>query len=228
MPLSSLSPIVTARFGEVSSLLSEVTALESSDPLVPDSETIRSLRGLLYVHMYAAFEFAMSQSFIRLAQHVSARNVKRRHLQLPVYSAALDPHFEALRNLSTFEKRFRKRIETIGCTSDAELVTIKDDILSPKFQSASTDSIALAFAIYGIPGTHLYDVRAKGYIDEVVERRHAVAHGRESAADVGVTRTAELRKRHDALYKQSIFIIDTLNNFCNGTEFVQKRFRRFY
>lgn len=228
MPLTTLRPLVTARFQEANALLSAVSALESPTPLAPDSDDVRALRGLLYVHMYAAFEYAIDQAFIRLAQHVSALGIARKHLATPLFSLVLEDEFKSLRDINDPQKKLRKRIETITCVRDNTPAAIKDTILSSGLQSASTSMIKAAFEVYGLPPQHLYDMTAKGYIDEVVERRHAVAHGRESPVDVGVRKVVELRLRYDALYKQSIFVIDTINSFCADKKFVLPRHRNTY
>lgn len=228
MPLSTLQPLVTARFQEVSALLSVATGLETTNHRVSDTDDVRALRGLLYVHMYAAFEYAMDQSFIRLAQHVSSKGIARKHIRTPIFSVALDKEFKSLQDVRQPEKTFRKRIDAMICTRDQVPVEIRDDILSTGLQSAGSAMIALAFEVYGIPDPPLYDVTAKGYIDEVVERRHAVAHGRESPVAVGILKVVELRRRYDALYEQSIYVIEIINKFCTTKEYVLPRFRRSY
>lgn len=101
---------------------------------------------------------------------------------------------------------------------------IRDDVLSSGLQSAGSAMIALAFEVYGISDPPLYDITAKGYIDEVVERRHAVAHGRESPVAAGILKVVELRRRYDALYDQSIYVIDIINKFCTTKEYVLPRY----
>src|SRR5947209_5174815 len=122
MPLTSLTPLVSERFQEINSLLSSITTHESPDPLVRDSDAVRAMRGLLYVHIYSAFEFAMDQAFIRLAQHLSSVNVKGRHLHTPIFSVALHDRFKALQELRDPEKMFPKRIDTIGYTRTIDTV----------------------------------------------------------------------------------------------------------
>ena len=45
------------------------------------------------------------------------------------------------------------------------------------------------FDVFGINRPALYDVKVRQYIDEVVDKRNAVAHGRESAAITGQSYT---------------------------------------
>lgn len=228
MPLSSLTPLVTARFQEVSNLLTEIAAIESPFPQVPDTDHVRALRGLFYVHLYGAFEYAMDQSFIRLALHINQQGVKRKHVMPPVFSVALDEQLTALQAIREPDKKFRKRIETMACARDANPVAIRDSILSGSFQSATVAVIQMAFDVYGISEPVFYDITKLGYLTEVVERRHAVAHGRQSPVEVGVRRTLELRLRYNALYSQAIYVMDTIDQFLNGKKYVLPRHRRSY
>ncbi|RWF57824.1 MAG: hypothetical protein EOS50_05330 [Mesorhizobium sp.] len=170
----------------------------------------------------------MDQSFIRVGQHVSSMSVARQHLQTPIFSLALDAEFNSLQTVNAPDKKFRKRIETMLCARDKSAASIPDTVLSKSMQSVGSGTIALAFEAYGIKKPHLYDLTAKGYIDEVVERRHAVAHGRESPIAVGVRKVLELRVRHDILYRQSMYVIECLNEFCGTKNFVLPRYRRSY
>ena len=228
MPLSSLTPLVTARFQEVSNLLTEVAAIESPNPQVPDTDHVRTLRGLFYVHLYGAFEYAMNQAFIRLALYINQQGVKRKHVMPPLFSVALDEQLTALQTMREPEKKFRKRIEAMECARDANPVAIRDSILSGSFQSATVAVIQMAFDVYGISEPVFYDNTKLGYLTEVVERRHAVAHGRESPVDVGGRRTPDLRLRYDALYSQAIYVIDTIAQFLNGRKYVLPRHRKSY
>src|SRR5947199_4725474 len=99
MPLSALQPMVTGRFHEVDALLASISPLESADIKIPDTLEVRILRGLFFVHLYAAFEYTIDQSFIRMAQHISSRNVAHSHLHRPIFSVAIDSHFSAIQGL---------------------------------------------------------------------------------------------------------------------------------
>ena len=228
MPLTTLRPLVTQRYSELSTLLSAVANQESTNPLIPDQEATRSFRGLLYVHLYAAFEYSMDQSFIRFAQHINTLAIKHRHLEISLLGVCRDDDFRALQNLSDFKKKHRRRVLLSNSLKEADIVFIKDDILSLGMQSATSDIIAVAFEAYGISKPHIYDEGARQYINEVVSQRHAVAHGRESPVQIGRIKIADLRTRYDALYRQSMYVIDVLNETCATKLFIQPRYRRFY
>jgi hypothetical protein len=178
--------------------------------------------------LYAAFEYSIDQSFIRLAQYISSKGVAQKHIQTPIFSVGLDDEFKALADLKSLEKGLRKRIEAMTLARDTSPVSIRDSVLSQGLQSAASSMIALAFDAYGISEPYLFNPTAKGYIDEVVERRHAVAHGRESPITVGVRKVAELRVRYDSLYNQSIYVIEVINKFCIEKKYVLPYHRRFY
>jgi hypothetical protein len=227
MPLTALQPLVTARFAEVNALITLASSMESVPP-VPDTDDVRALRGLLYVHLYAALEYSMDQCFIRLAQHLNSKAIAHHHLSTPIFGVALDSYFRALQSINALDRGLKKRTETMTMARGSTAVVIGDGVLSPAMQSATNAAIQMAFDTYGITAPPIYDVTKRGYIDEVVERRHAVAHGRESPVQVGVLRASELRQRYDVLYAQSLYVISTLNTFCAAKEFALPPFRAAY
>lgn len=186
------------------------------------------MRGLFYVHLYGAFEYSIDQCFIRLAQHIAGRNIEFLHLNRPVYSIALEGYFTAFRTLGDWTKRYRKRVDMMQHTQNRSHAVIPDTVLSPGMQSVDVKTIALAFDLYGIPENPIYTPAAGGYINEVVERRHAVAHGRESPVSVGVLRVVDLRKRYEALYNQAGYVVDTLNAYIASKKFVSSHHRAKY
>jgi RiboL-PSP-HEPN len=228
MPLSALRPQVTARFHEVDTYLSGIAGRESDDPRTPDSIDVRIMRGLFFVHLYGAFEYTMDQSFIRVAQHITGQPVPSRHIEKVIFSVAMENTFRSLRDLSDWQKKFLKRIELIQDMEKMDAAKIPDNVLSEGMQSVNTAVISLAFQVYGLKEQPFVDLSVRGYIEEVVAKRHAVAHGRESPAAVGVTRTSDLRIRYDALYRESVYIMETLGDFVAAKRFVASRHRPKY
>jgi hypothetical protein len=96
-------------------------------------------------------------------------------------------------------------------------------------QSARYATVALAFEIYGIPDPPAVRPAARGYLDEVVEKRHAIAHGRESPVTYGkAIRSGELRQRYAALYDQAMHVLACLNAYATGKRFIASRHRLRY
>jgi hypothetical protein len=228
MPLSALRPLVTTRFHEVDTLLSYIAKCESPDPLIKDDAAIRIMRGMFFVHLYGAFEYAVDQSFIRLAQHISQRNVCIAHLHKPVCTVVMDPMFTAIGDISMWSKKWKKRLEMIEGMASRARAVLSDVILSPGMQSAGMDVITLAFEIYDIKETPAAKPSAIGYLKDVIDKRHAIAHGRESPATYGVMRSPELRIRYDALYDQAMYVIECVNTYATGKRFISPRYRSRY
>jgi len=186
------------------------------------------MRGLFFVHLYGAFEYAMDQSFIRVAQHISGQPVPCRHMERVIFSVAMENTFRSLRDLSDWQKKFLTRIELIEDMEKMATAKIPDNVLSEGMQSVNTAVILRAFQVYGQKEPPFVDLPVRGYIEEVVAKRHAVAHGRESPAAVGITRASDLRIRYDALYRQSVYVMETLSDFVTAKKFVASRHRSKY
>ena len=206
--------------------LAAIVAAESSDPLIPDALKVRIMRGLFFVHLYGAFEYSIDQTFIRLAQHISSRSVSHRHLNRPIFSVALDPQFMALQDTSDWSKKYKKRYDTIETMDASSTASIRDTVLSPGMQSINAATVSTAFTAYGISDRPFVDLPTRSYLDEVVEKRHAVAHGR--AVTVGNVKSKELRKRYGSLQAQTTYVIDKVSDFMGAKRFVVARHRAKY
>lgn len=228
MPLTTLRPILTQRFHEVENLLNSIAEQEPADPHAEELISVKIIRGLFFVHLYAAFEFAIDQSFIRLAQHITGLNVSQRHLHRPVFSVAIDEHFSALQDIRDWHKKYNRRLATLACVDAADPAAIRDTVLSFGLQSADPATIETTFRAYGITKVPFTNLPTRTYLAEVVSKRHAIAHGRESPVIYGNMRAADLRIRFSSLYQQATYVVDTLNEFANQKKFVRAGHRDKY
>lgn len=87
----------------------------------------------------------------------------------------MEDTFKSIRDVGDWQKKFGKRIELIdGMVADRSVV-IPDNVLSDGMQSLDPNVISLAFRIYGLKDEPFVEPPVRGYIREVVSKRHAVA-----------------------------------------------------
>jgi hypothetical protein len=83
------------------------------------------------------------------------------------------------------------------------------------------ETIQKAFDLFGLSSNAFYDVRVKQYIDEVVDKRNAVGHGRESAATIGQAYTSgRLQTLLDEINKQTQFVVSEFENLLLTRAFI--------
>lgn len=184
--LAAVRAETAARLTEVFQLVELIRQLESSPPQ-PDPAEAKILRGLFWVHLYAALEYAVNSSTQRFLHAVEALKVPPEHLKPCFFSVALEPNFSALRNVGE-DKRWTKRMELLGAQSSMTPNKINADIFGLYLQNIWAEKIEALFACFGITQAIVPDPSYKPYIDELVMHRNGIAHGRTSALGVGSAR----------------------------------------
>jgi hypothetical protein len=82
-----------SRFAEMRRLLTHIKAVEDAVPVASSDATI--LRGLFYVHIYGALEYAVHLSVTALLEAISGTGVSYAHFEHLFHCLALDSRFEA-------------------------------------------------------------------------------------------------------------------------------------
>jgi hypothetical protein len=208
--LAAVRAEVTLRLGEVFQLLEHIRQLEATPP-TPDPAEARILRGLFFVHLYAALEFTVNQGTQHFLQAVDALNVPPAHLEPSFFSVALDSSFSAFRNVGE-DKRWAARLKLINQQSSAAAQTISGDLFGLYLQNIWIEKLDVLFRCFNIDQPVVPDPSYRLYVDELVDRRNGVAHGRFSALGIGGTRRSpELLIRYNAIAATCSHILDCLD-----------------
>lgn len=224
--LASASTSATLRFNEVRILLNDITSREVPPPSA-DVDTVMILRGLFYVHLYGAFEYSINNAVQLYLQSISSANVPYLHLEQMFYSVALDGRFMSILDRKASGKWDGRRALLVQQRSN-DLCGLSDTLFSYDLQNIWYKTLVELFQSLGIDRHVLPNVRYRGYIDEVVEKRNAIAHGRESPLSVGTVRSADLEKRYDAISTTAAYLIGCLASHLNGREFIDPAHRAAY
>lgn len=229
MGFDTVSRLVTDRYGEVHSFLSHIAASERAVPATePETQLVHLFRGLFFVHLYGAWEYSITRSLIELYSMINSCNVEHRHLEHMFGSIALDRMFKSIADVAS-SKQWERRFDLLGCQIGSDIARVDDNIFMFDVQFLKVQVIERIFTALGVTEAPVPNRTYRGLIDEVAERRSAVAHGRESPADVGRRfRSEELRRRYDALSSTSFYIIGLFENFLAGKSFVGSAHRHLY
>jgi hypothetical protein len=209
--LSGVRAEVSVRFSEVLQVLEHIKSVEKPPP-IPDVTEAKILRGLFYVHLYSALEYTINQGVRTFLQAVAGFNAQPHHYQARFLSVALDSEFNSIRNIGE-DRRWGARLKLIALQSSSDPQVINNDLFGLYLQNVWIKKLETIFECLDINDPVVPDSTYRGYVDEVVERRNAVAHGRESAADVGAARRgAELLIRYNAINATCIHFLDCLES----------------
>lgn len=205
--LTTVRAKVSGRLAEVFQLVEHIRHLESIPP-VPDPPEAKILRGLFYVHLYAALEYSVSQGVQRFLLAVAELGVLPMHLHARFFSVALDPGFRSIRDLGE-AKGWGARVKLIDLQPSSVCQPINSDVFGLFLQNVWVERLDVLFSCLNIDQPVVPDPAFRLYIDELVDRRNGVAHGRFSALGVGsARRSPELLTRFNAISATCIHLLD--------------------
>lgn len=205
--LATLRAEAAGRLAEVRQLLDVIRQLEATPP-TPDPPEVRILRALFFVHLYAAFEFTVSQGVQRLLQEVAKLNISPSHFDSKFHAVALDANFSSFRNVGE-DKRWSTRISFLDQQVSSNALSINADIFYLYLQNVWIEKLEVLFGCLCIHQPVVPDPSYRLYVDELVERRNGIAHGRFSALGIGGSiRSPELQIRLAAIGATCTHILD--------------------
>jgi hypothetical protein len=228
MPLTTVRQEAANRFQEAQSFLSAIKNLEKARHQYADEINVR--KGLFLVLLYGAFEYSLSRTLTEATILINACRVEYGHMNERLYGLALDPQLASLTAPgSGRDSKWDRRAELFRKQACSDPVVLLDAAFAPELQNAWAKTIQKMFDVFGIIQPALYDPRVRQYIEEVVDKRNAVAHGRESAARTGQAyTTGSLQNLNDQLSKQTQYIFSIFENHIYSKAFVKAAHQSLY
>jgi hypothetical protein len=221
-----VSPNVDARFSEIRKLLTHIKNLESPDIRNRDSvsgDIAAILRGLFFVQLYGAFEYAVSLSVQVLLQEITRVAVPYCGFEPLFHSVALDAQFKGVSGTGS---KWPKRRSLLEKQHSNDICILDDSVFKDQLQNIWYDTLANLFEYLCIPSKPVPEDRMRGYIDEIVDNRNAIAHGRLSTSEVGRLKTVEdIEKRLEVVTKVTNHIITCFDDLLISRRFVASSHR---
>lgn len=113
MSMLDISKSTDPRLAEVQRLLAHIKRLETlavteHDSVSGDAATI--LRGLFFVHLYGALEYAVSLSVQVLLQEITKLAISYSHFEHLIFAVALDAEFRSVVDAGWESKLHRRKL----------------------------------------------------------------------------------------------------------------------
>jgi hypothetical protein len=218
---------IDARFQEARNLLSFIKSQESTATPPVDSGYVKSMRGLFYVHLYGAFERSVNDSVSTFIRGTVDLEVNVQHITPHFLPVALDARFKSLQGTQG-SGNWKKRLEFVGAMIATGTCSINDALFSEHLQNAWPQTLAAVATYLGI-GTPAFEASDVLAVDEVVDKRNAVAHGRASPAEIGAsTRSGTLESRFDSTKAVLLRFMAHLEAGFDSLTCVRPEFRPLY
>lgn len=226
MPLTTVRQEVARRFSEAQSFLTSIK--ESELPIITQPQELNTRKGLFLVLLYSALEYALSRSVVEYAGMVNNTSVTYEHIDDKLYALALDPQLTSCAMVGR-EHRWQKRIGLFQKQFSTETVQISEGAFLDQLENIWAKTITKTFGVLGLPDAALHNPRISQYVDEVVDRRNAVAHGRESAAVIGQSyTTGRLQILQDEISTQAQYMMACIEQHLDGKSFIKVQHKHAY
>lgn len=158
-------------------------------PLQPTSNHIKSLKGLWLVSIYSAVERSVNTTIEAALEVISGHENKSIDCIPSLHSIF---HFNGVRSLNECGKNkiFEKSALLFKDIFSEAVMKVIDNPLAESLQNVDASTMSWALGLFGAPNLSVSPASI-GRVNALRERRNAVAHGRESASEVGERYTIE-------------------------------------
>lgn len=170
-------------------------------------------RGLLFVLLYGIYEFSVRSTVQGVLSSIRLDGIPPSRIHHRALTLALHPGFISIADSST-KKVWKKRIELVSdIESSLPIASLIDTTFPSDGSHYRVQQINTIWEIFGLTVPVLPENRLIGRIDELVENRNAIAHGRRTADDVGSGFSSDdMRKRIDDIEVISIYLLTEMES----------------
>lgn len=226
MPLSIVKGNSRTRFSEVLANLAFIESIEPRDA-VEAPVHVKILRGLYYVHLYAALENAVNDTIEQVLLLIKNSSVQNRHYKTEFNAISLHSKMQGFKSAS-YREYFNRSSEIFRSVDSPDVFDINNTIFSMNLQNVSYDTLELLLRCFGIPALSL-DRRIQFTIIEIVDKRNMVAHGRETPTAVGERyRCDVLRMKTQEVQHAVGAFIDSFEVYVRDCLYVKDQHRQEY
>lgn len=227
MSFSTIKNQNTSRFNEVQVLLNYISSLEPLLPTDPTPAEVKIMRGLFYVHLYAAFEKSMNEVVQKSLLLINAKSVKNNHFILPFNTIAVYDKIQSLKECG-YKKVIERSVELFAEVGSKNVRPLNETTFSKRLQNVWIETIEEVMFAFGMQPLVL-SAREKATINEIVDKRNSVAHGGESASYVGERhRTPVLRIKLQIVQELMINVIDRFEEYYEDKKYLKPIMKKHY
>lgn len=220
---------MNSRLGEARELLQRIRDDEAGDGDVRKPNALTSvLRGLLYVSMYGALEYAVTQGTQSFISFLCGLNVSTKHLEYSLNAIALDSQLHAAADAGA-KKKWQSRREIFSEMASDSTCAIPDTVFGTYLHNVHPATVREIFACLGIDKPPTSISSDLGYFTEITEKRNAVAHGRELAFTAGAGLSiSDAETRMAAAYRIGSHFLDAIEGHAENLGFIKAKHRSAY
>jgi len=225
MPFSTVRADCRKRFSQVLINLSHIESIEPNELTEEAPAYVKIQRGLYYVHLYSAFEKTVNEVVETALSIIESKGVKNKHFETTFNVISLNSKMQSFKSCG-YREYFNKSIDVFKSIGSDDSFKINNTIFSQNLQNVWFETIQQILDIFGISRI---DPRFKPIVNEVVENRNAVAHGRETPIEIGERHRANvLREKTTKIQLIAEEFIDSFETYISDLAYIRQDCRADY
>ena len=225
MPFSTVKRKCRERFSEVLINLSHIESIEPNELTEEAPAYVKIQRGLYYVHLYSAFEKTVNEVVETALSIIESKGVKNKHFETTFNVISLNSKMQSFKSCG-YKDYFNKSADVFKGIGSNESFEISNTIFSQNLQNVWFETIQQVLDSFGISRI---DPVFKPIVNEVVNKRNAVAHGRETPKAVGERHRANvLREKTEKIQLIADIFIDSFETYISDLAYIRQDDRANY
>jgi hypothetical protein len=141
-------------------------------------------KGLVFVRLYAIYEFTVTGIVTAALTEVQTHGLQIRDLRLSLLGIILDPELLSITTVGSGHK-WPRRCELFERTDSSDSIPIPPIAFPGDGSHFRRPQLETIWTLFGLTSPTVPHRRHLGFIDEMVEHRNSIAHGRETPENVG-------------------------------------------
>ncbi len=198
---------IQRRFSSVESFFSATRSFKG--------DLAATAKGLVFVQAYAIYEFAVRSTVQHAIDSINNHKHKMKDIAPCLLALYLDPELTSLRD-SGRKNIWANRLKLLGRAFSNDAIALPNNTKPPDDGTHYRHShLIMIFNVFGIARLPVRRRRHLHRIDEVVNNRNQIAHGGETAEEVGRRYTrADMIHVLRQMKSVCLLLVSIFRNFC--------------
>lgn len=147
-------------------------------------ETASAAKGWAFVHLYAVYEYTVRTALQVAIDAIISHERPFSDLKPSVLALFLDPAFTSVQQCKN-TRLWEQRIAMLEKALSSTAATVGNGVMPMNGTHYRYEQLQLIFKVLGIKRRPIRKWKHRARIDELVEKRNAISHGRDTAENVG-------------------------------------------
>ena len=197
----------------LSTVKQRVRAIRGQELSTGGDAVSRSAKGLVFVENYAVYEYVVVRCVDAVTQTLNRRSLELGDLRPEILALVLDPEFMSIAENS--RRVWQRRAGLMRRVRSRDVAQIRDGLFPSDGSHFRCEQLETVWTLFGVGEPVVPDRRLMGRIDEMVEHRNAIAHGRDAPESVGGRYSVdEIEARVDDIEIVCTHVVSTLAEYC--------------